>query len=369
MSEHSRAFAAPGKYVQGPDEILHLEEYTKQFGENVFVVIDGFLFNPIKETLKNVYKECTSNITCEKFEGEICNEEIERLLNIIGNCHYEVIVGIGGGKTLDTAKVLATKLDVATIIVPTAASTDAPTSAVSIVYTKEGVASHGVFHKKNPDLILMDTDIIAKAPVRLLISGMGDALATYFEARACQESNAFNYVGRRYKPTLAAIAIAKTCYETLMEDGLKAKMLAELQVTGKALENVIEANTLLSGLGFESVGCAGAHGIHDCLTTLDETHKYFHGEKVAFGTICQLILENRPKEEVEKVINFCINVGLPVTLSEIGISDTSREHLMKAAQTAAESDLLKSEPFEVNSEMIYGSLLAADAYGKKLKAK
>ena len=369
MEEYTRAFAAPGKYVQGPKEILHLEEYTKQFGENVFILIDGFLFNQIQETLKNVYKDCTSNMTCDKFQGEICNEEIDRLLNIIGNCHYEVIVGIGGGKTLDTAKVLATKLNAATIIVPTAASTDAPTSAMSIVYTKEGAVSHGVFHKTNPDLILMDTDIIAKAPVRLLVSGMGDALATYFEARSCQESNASNYVGRGYKPTLAAIAIAKACYETLLEDGLKAKMLAELQVTGKALENVIEANTLLSGLGFESVGCAGAHGIHDCLTTLDETHKYYHGEKVAFGTICELILENRQHEEIEKIIHFCMNIGLPVTLNEIGICDTSKEHLMKAAKAAVESESLKSEPFDVNAEMVYGALLAADAYGKKLKAK
>ena len=138
----------------------------------------------------------------------------------------------------------------------------------------------------------MDTDIIVKSPVRLTVAGMGDALATYFEARACQRSGATSCAGG--KTTEAAMALAKLCFDTLMEEGVKAKIALEAGVCTPAVEKVIEANTLLSGIGFESAGLAGAHAIHNGFTVLEECHHMYHGEKVAFGTLTQLVLENVP---------------------------------------------------------------------------
>ncbi len=211
------------------------------------------------------------------------------------------------------------------VIVPTIASTDAPCSALSVIYKDEGVFEEYLFLPASPNMVLVDTDIVSKAPVRLLISGMGDALATYFEARACLQSDASNCVGG--KATLAAMALAKLCYETLMTDGINAMLAVKEGVCTKAVENIIEANTYLSGIGFESGGLAGAHAIHNGLTAIEETHSLYHGEKVAFGTLVQLVLENAPEDEIAEVLDFCMEVGLPVTLADLGIkeevSDTS----------------------------------------------
>lgn len=126
----------------------------------------------------------------------------------------DVIIGLGGGKTLDTAKACGFETKKPTIIIPTIASTDAPTSSLAVIYKPNGQFDKYYFFGKNPDLVLLDSEIIAKAPVRFLISGMGDALSTYFEARQCIKSFANNVAGG--KPTLAAGAIAKLCYETLL---------------------------------------------------------------------------------------------------------------------------------------------------------
>ena len=198
---------------------------------------------------------------------------------------------------------------------------------------------------------------------RLTVAGMGDALATYFEARACQRSEATSCAGGN--TTGAAMALAELCFDTLMEEGVKAKIALEAGVCTPAVEKIIEANTLLSGIGFESAGLAGAHAIHNGLTVLEECHHMYHGEKVAFGTITQLVLENIPQEDLEEIILWCIEVGLPVTLAELGAGKVTDEQLMEVATTAcAENDTLHNMPFEVTPETVFAAIKAADAYGK-----
>ena len=274
-----------------------------------------------------------------------------------------LVIGIGGGKIFDTAKAVAYYAGTPVFICATIASTDAPCSALSVVYTEEGIFEKYLFLPANPNLVLMDTDIITKSPVRLTVAGMGDALATYFEARACKRSGATSCAGG--KTTEAAMALAKLCFDTLMEEGVKAKIALEAGVCTPAVEKVIEANTLLSGIGFESAGLAGAHAIHNGFTVLEECHHMYHGEKVAFGTITQLVLENIPQEDLEEIILWCIEVGLPVTLAELGAGKVTDEQLMEVATTAcAENDTLHNMPFEVTPETVFAAIKAADAYGK-----
>ena len=192
---------------------------------------------------------------------------------------------------------------------------------------------------------------------------MGDALATYFEARACKRSGAISCAGG--KTTEAAMALAELCFNTLMEEGVKAKIALEAGACTEAVEKIIEANTLLSGIGFESAGLAGAHAIHNGMTVLEECHSMYHGEKVAFGTIAQLVLENVPEEELEEIIGFCVEVGLPVTWKELGAENVTDEQIMEVAKAAcAENDTLHNMPFEVTPETVAAALKAADAYGR-----
>ncbi len=357
---------SPGKYIQGNGELKQIASHVASLGDSFFFIVSSSGLKRVEASIRESFQDSDSKLVFEVFNGECSKSEIDRLREVCKAQGCNVVVGVGGGKILDTAKAVAHYEGIPVAIVPTIASTDAPCSALSVIYTDEGVFSEYLVLPKNPDVVLLDTEIIAKAPARLLVSGMGDALATYFEARAAVRSNANNMPGG--KATMAAQALAKLCYDTLLADGLKAKLALEQKVATKAVENIIEANTYLSGLGFESAGLAAAHAIHNGFTVLEECHELYHGEKVAFGTITQLILENSPLEEIQTVINFCKSVGLPTTLAEMGIEEVKKEDIMNVAKAScAEGETIYNMPFEITADGVYAAILAADALGREMK--
>ncbi len=262
----TKIIMSPSKYIQGEGELSKIKQHVSNLGDSFLIIADKFIMSITKNIVEDSFNGSNLALTFEKFNGECSRQEINRLIDVCSSNNCNVVVGIGGGKTLDTAKAVAYYKKLPVVIVPTIASTDAPCSALSVIYTEEGVFSEYLILPKNPDLVLVDTSIIAKAPARLLVAGMGDALATYFEARACAEANATNMAGAQ--STKSALALAKLCYETLLEDGYKAKLAVEYNIPTKALENIIEANTYLSGIGFESGGLAAAHSIHNGFTVL-----------------------------------------------------------------------------------------------------
>ena len=357
----ARIFISPSKYVQGPGELTRLGEYAKAYGDHALVVISEGGLRRSGDVITASLEAAGVAHTYDNFNGECSQAEIDRLVEVLRSSGADVVVGVGGGKIFDTAKAVAAAVDVPVVIVPTIAATDAPCSALSVIYTDDGQFKEYQFFKQNPNLVLMDTDVISKSPVRLTVSGMGDALATYFEARACKRSDATTCAGGHV--TEAAMALARLCYETLIADGLKAKLALEAGACTESVEKVIEANTLLSGLGFESAGLAGAHAIHNGMTAMPETHAFYHGEKVAFGTLTQLVLENA--EELYEVLDFCVEVGLPVTFAQLGVEDASWERVLEVAKLAcAPTDTLGNMPFEVTPETVASAMLAADAYGR-----
>ncbi|WP_292587864.1 glycerol dehydrogenase [Mesotoga sp. UBA5557] len=356
-----KATIFPGRYVQGADALNSLGKELKRFGENAFIITDPFVYENIIPSIKDSLLEEVSAEIIE-FSEECSDEEIDRLSDK-ATSKADVLVGIGGGKTLDTAKAVAHNLKIPVAVVPTIASTDAPCSALSVIYTPEGEFKRYLFLPKNPDLVLVDSKVIASAPARFLVSGMGDALATWFEARSCEIGNAKNMTGN--PGSMTAYSLARLCYETLLKYGEQAKNACQAQVVTSALEKVIEANTLLSGLGFESGGLAAAHAIHNGLTILQETHEFFHGEKVAFGTLASLFLTEKDPAVIDEVFYFCETVGLPTTLEGIGLGNATYEQLMKVAETSsAEGETIHNELVEVTPETVFSALKAADAYGK-----
>ena len=350
---------SPSKYIQGANSLSNIAKYAKK---NAFIIADNFVMSITEDIIKESFKKENLIATFELFNGECSKNEINRLKEILKEKKSEIIIGVGGGKTLDTAKALAYYSNLPVIIVPTIASTDAPCSALSVLYTDDGIFDEYLILPSNPNIVLMDTEIIAKAPARLLASGMGDALATYFEARACEQSRALNMGGGL--PTKAAMALAKLCFDTLIADGEKAMFAAQKCVCTKAVENIIEANTYLSGIGFESGGLAAAHAIHNGLTALEECHDLYHGEKVAFGTLVQLFLENAPMEEIDEVLFFCKNIGLPTSLEDLGVNSIEREKLLEVAKLACTpGETIHNMPFKVTPEKVLAAILAADNYG------
>lgn len=359
----TKVLISPGKYLQGAGELKNIGSHTKVYGNKPLVIISSGGYKRFGDVVKSGFEAENTEAVFEFFNGECSKNEINRLKKIVADKECDMVVGIGGGKIFDTAKAVAYYCKTPVVICPTIASTDAPCSALSVIYTDEGVFEEYLFLPKNPDLVLMDTDIISKSPVRLTMAGIGDALATYFEARACYQKDADTCAGG--KATEAAMALAELCYNTLLDEGLKAKLALEAGVCTKSVEKIIEANTLLSGIGFESGGLAGAHAIHNGLTVLEECHHMYHGEKVAFGTITQLILENEDLDTIGNIIEFCIELGLPVTLGELGVSEITEEKIMKVAEAAAaETDTIHNMPFAVTAKDVYAAIMAADNMGR-----
>lgn len=373
-----KAFISPTKYVQGEDEIKNLGYFVKTFGDSALLVAHPDDVQRVKAKLQAT--QDTFGITfveCD-FHGECSRQEVARLQAVAKTNNCSCVVGLGGGKAIDTAKCVAE--GEALIIVPTIAATDAPTSHSAVLYTPDGAFDDYAYFKQGPSVVLVDTSVIAAAPTRFLVSGMGDAVSTYFEARATAASysnvNAGLPCGAREgvcapaKGTNTALALAKLCYENLLADGVKAKESCDNNVVTQALENIVETNILLSGLGFESGGLGGAHAIHDGLTILEGTHKYFHGEKVAFGTLCQLVLENAPTSEIHEVLDFLLSVGLPVCLEDIGVDEISSEELVEVAKKACiPEESIHAMPFPVTVEAVAAAIITADALGKKYKSR
>lgn len=372
-----KALICPTKYVQGEDELLNLGYFVQTYGKSALLIAHPDDVKRVKAQLDETEKNFNITFVESGFGGQCSRQEVARLQELAKEKNCDCTIGLGGGKAIDTAKCVAEGDNL--IIVPTIAATDAPTSHSAVLYTPDGAFDDYAYFKQSPSVILIDTQVVANAPTRFLVSGMGDALSTYFEARANVQSftkvNAGLPCGFREgkcpeaKGTNAAFVLAKACYESLMEDGVKAKMASDMNVVTPALENIIETNIFLSGLGFESGGLAAAHAIHDGLTILEGTHGYFHGEKVAFGTLCQLALENAPMEEIIEVLDFCDAIGLPMCLEDIGVSTVSDEELLEVAEKACiPEESIYAMPFPITVEVVAASIKTADEIGKKYKA-
>ena len=361
-----KVFCSPARYTQGPDATLQLGTEMRNLGLQgpALIVAGRSALRLLTDSWARSFADAGMEYSVFRFAGECTAEEIRRGGQAGREERAQVVIGAGGGKVLDTARAVAADLGLPVVNCPTLASSDAPCSALSVIYTEGGAVEEYRIYRRNPDLVLVDTAVIAKSPVRPLVAGMGDALATWFEAKACADSGAKNMRGGG--STRSALALAELCYKTLVADGVGAVEAARQREPNAALERLVEANTLLSGLGFESSGLAAAHAIHNGLTAAEGTHSYMHGEKVAFGLVAQLMLESQPERVVEQVLAFSASVGLPMTFDAIGIGNPSDELLRRIAERAtAPGETIHNEPMEVTPTMVVEAMRAADAAGRE----
>lgn len=358
-------FISPNKYIQGQGALRELGKHIKAIGRKPLVLADEVVWNITQETVTQSLSSERIEYHFVLFNGEASVNEVRRIAGEGQTQSVDFVIGVGGGKTLDTAKAVADELKAKVVIVPTTASTDAPTSALSVIYSDEGVFESYRFYNKNPDLVLVDTAVVAKAPARLFASGIADALATWVEVRATVKSGGTAMSGG--KPSIAAQAIAKACEETLFQYGIPAYKAVQKGLVTRHVEAVVEANTLLSGLGFESGGLAGAHAIHNGLTVLSgDIHHLTHGEKVTYGTLVQLVLELHSEEEILKYIRFYRELGLPTTLEEMHLKKATFEDLLKvgAAATGA-NETMGNLSREITAEQVANAILAVDVLSKQ----
>jgi glycerol dehydrogenase len=360
-------FIAPRKYVQGRNALAEAGKYFKILGNKPLVLWDATVKSIVGTTLlESLTGEGLEAVDVD-FQGDCTRKEVDRVAGIINETRADIAVGVGGGKTLDAAKAAAIATGVRIVTCPTIASNDSPTSAASVWYDEEGSCTGFDCWAFNPDLVLVDSLVISRAPVKTLVAGMGDALATWVEAKVALATGAGNLAGG--VSTLAAMAIAELGYLTLLEHGVEAKRAVERGALTPSVEKIIEANILHSGLGFESGGLATAHMIANCLPSFPQCHHLMHGEEVGFGLISQLCLDKAvPMDEVYEAVDFEVAIGLPVTFKDIGLEGVTREQLKTIGDVCAgQGSLCESHCFKVTSEAVVDAMIAADALGTERK--
>ncbi|SIP88739.1 glycerol 2-dehydrogenase (NAD+) [Cellulosimicrobium aquatile] len=363
-----RTLISPLRYVQARGALTRLGEFVRPIGTKPLLVADDVVWGIVQDTVAVSFQEQDLPRHRTGFGTYATAAEVDRLAREIDELGADVIVGIGGGSTIDAVKAAGHLRGIRWVSVPTVASTDAPCSALSVIYTEDGAFEEYRFFPHNPDLVLVDTGLVANAPVKFLVAGVGDALATWIEARAVAEANASTMAGGL--PLVTGTALAQLSWDILWENALPAIDAVKNHLVTPAVEKVVEANTLLSGLGFESGGLAAAHAIHNGLTAAPQTHGLTHGQKVNIGSVTQLVLEGAPTEEIEEFVRFTTRVGLPNTLTEIGLTTDDVHDLTRVAEAAtAEGETIHAMPFPVRVPELVDALRSIEGFSRRVRAE
>ncbi|KAE8177020.1 glycerol dehydrogenase [Photobacterium carnosum] len=359
-----RSITSPKKFIIGQNLLPQLDGFIKDFGNNALLICDEFILNKVKAEALPALEKAGITAHAEQFQYECTDTEIGRIHEIVKHHGANVVVGIGGGKTMDVAKAVAHFAHIPVIIFPTIASTDAPCTALSVIYKDDGEFDRYLFLPQNPDAVIADTGIIAAAPTKFFAAGIGDALATFFEARSCCYADGLNLVQKRVSRT--GLGMALMCYELIVENVEMAMDAARRHVVTPALEEMVEATIYLSGIGAESGGLAAAHAVSNGMSSLPQLHHIQHGEKVAFGLLTQLVLEKADAEEIENVIYVMKTAGLPLTLADFGIEEMVEADWRQVAEIAcAEGDTMCNMTVKVNADRVYQAMVAADALAQR----
>ncbi len=350
---------SPGKYVSGFDNIGKLGEEVKKVGNKALILVDKNIENIVYKGIESIKALGETEFTY--FNGECSFEETNRITNLIIEKKCDVIVGLGGGKTMDTAKAAGYDARVKIVTVPTIAATCASWASHSAMYTEEGIAHSYYSIYKNADLLFMDKKICFEAPVRYIVSGMVDTLAKWIETKA--------YTGPiedKNTELEIAIILAKKCYKEILEYGAKAVEDVKKGVYSKEVDMMLEHNILTAGLiggiGGEACRAVAAHAINNGLTALPKTYNgNLHGEVVGFGNLVQLILDGE-KEEALKIAKFFRLIGAPATLEDMGYVNLSDSQMDKIINKALyKGDTMWNLPYKVDFDIIKKAILEANS--------
>ncbi|MCE5192507.1 iron-containing alcohol dehydrogenase [bacterium] len=358
----ARTLGAPDLYVQGPGEMGGLADHILRLGATVLVVAEEQTAGVIRGSLERAFSGSGSAIEYEQVSGMCTELEIERLGAIANACHYDVILGAGGGRALDTARAVAADCHLPLMTVPTTAASGAACSSVSVITDKNGRFREVREYAVHPATVVVDSTFIAKESLRSLVAGMGNMIAAWLGARSHQQSDVPNLMGG--KGMLSSRALAQLGYDTVLSDGVRSLVSAQNGMPTPAFEHVLEANIFCSGIAFDNGGMTAAGSIANALTLLPKARRFYSGELAAFGSIVQLILEDAPRSEMDDIMNLFLSTGLPMTLDDLGLGDASRASLEKVATAACSPDnFMSAMPFDVSPDDVLGCMLAASVTG------
>jgi len=250
------------------------------------------------------------------FPGEINRATVADCNSAVARHNPDVVVGLGGGKSVDAAKAAAAHCQTPVVIAPTVASNDAPTSRLIVINDENNKPVQIDFLKLNPVAVLVDTKIIVSAPPRFFAAGIGDAISKSLEAHQCARSGGTNFFGT--PPLSTAVMLADQCFNAILKNAQGAYDAVCEHKNSPEVEDLVEATVLLSGLGFENGGLSLAHSLIRGITEMPSMSNNLHGEMVAFGALVQAVVEQRPQQELDQLTAVLAHTNLPMTFADLG---------------------------------------------------
>ncbi len=357
-------FLGPKRYIQREGILAEVENYFQPFGRRPMVLGDDLVFSIVRPIVEERLRIAGLSPAYVRFGDECSLSEVSRLAEISREKNSDFIVGTGGGKAIDTSRIVAERLQLPLITVPTSAATCSAASSVSVIYEK-GIRQATV-NGKSAELVLVDTAILSREPIRLFAAGIGDALAKWYEGKP-----GYDQAKENDSATQAAMTLSTQVKEAIFRMGLKASQDVQSKRNSLEVEKIVENNILLTaiigGLGGSKFRIAVAHALLYGLTVLPQVHQNLHGEMVSFGVVVQLCLEKNEKE-LQAILPFFSQLGLPLTLKGLGM-DNVEDPLFWAGlkRTCAPGSSVHNMPFRVDEKKLYQAMLEADERAKALR--
>lgn len=357
-----RIFRSPASYYQGPRALDELPRIIARLGSHPLLVVDAAVLEIVRTRLGGLFAAMPHSIV--PFRGEVTLAAMEDLAVRARSSDAGIVVGMGGGKALDAAKGCAVRTGLPYIAVPTVASNDSPTATALAVYDDEhrmvALESLG----RNPDAVVVDTQLIAGAPAQFFRAGIGDALAKKFEGESSQAHGGLN---AHFSYALRSAGfIADGCYRTIRECAVDAIAAAGTGKPNAALEAIVEANILMAGLAFENMGLGLAHGLTRGLVRVPVVNRALHGFHVAYGLLVQLETEGRSPAFMDDIMAFYGQIGLPRSLIELGLSEVDAATIDLIASSTAVAPEGAYLVVAVDAPALVQAMMAVEARFRKL---
>lgn len=323
-----RVYAGPLRYLQGQGALDLLGSVLAPYGPRPVVVTDPFVRDLLGEHIDAILAASGLTPEVRLLTGEITAAVADDLTASVRDAGAGVVVGVGGGKSLDAAKAVSLRLDVPVVTVPTIASNDSPTSRAVAMYDDEHRLVSVDQLRANPHAVVVDTTLVAAAPVAFLRAGVGDAIAKRFEAAGCAAGTGVTTLGTR--PLHVGSAIATAAYDVIRAHAVAGLAACERGEVTDDLEALVEAVVLLSGLGFENGGLSLAHSLTRGLMQARGAKEALHGQHVAWATLVQRTVE--ASDDVDDLRGFLREIRLPVALAELGMPGATAEEIRQIAR-------------------------------------